>query len=56
MGRFEYKVRGIGRRETIIARNIQDAVNKVARKYPKTKTLGVERVGNREYETTWIRR
>ena len=38
--------------------SIQDAVNKVARMYPKAKLLGVERVSQsgREYETTWVNR
>jgi len=57
--RYEYWVRGVkGEKTKITARSIQDAVNKVARMYPKAKILGVERVSRtgREYETTWINR
>jgi len=56
---YEYKVRGVkGEKTKIRARNTQDAVNKVARMYPRAKLLGVERVSStgREYETTWINR
>lgn len=55
---YEYLVRGVkGEKTKIMARNTQDAVNKVRRKYPKAKLLGVERVSRtgREYETTWVR-
>jgi len=57
--RYQYRVRGVkSERTTITARSIQDAVNKVARMYPKAKLLGVERVSRsgREYETTWVNR
>ena len=57
--RYEYWVRGVkGEKTKITARSIQDAVNKVARMYPRAKLLGVERVSRtgREYETTWVRR
>jgi len=57
--KFEYQVRGVkGERTKITARNQQDAVNKVARMYPKAKLLGIERLSRtgREYETIWIRR
>ena len=53
----EYWVRGVKWGKTkVVARNIQQAVNKVCRLYPKAKILGVERVSKtgREYETTWI--
>ena len=55
---YEYRIRGIKGKKIITARNTQDAVNKVARMYPKNKLLGVERVSHtgREYETTWINR
>lgn len=56
---YEYWVRGVkGEKTKIIARNTQDAVNKVARMYPRAKLLGVERVSRtgREYETTWVKR
>ena len=56
---YEYRVRGVkGEKTKITARNTQDAVNKVARMYPKARLLGVERVSRteREYETTWVRR
>ena len=56
---YEYWVRGVkGEKTKITARNIQDAVNKVARMYPRAKLLGVERVSRteREYETTWVKR
>ena len=57
--RYKYIVRGVrGEKTMITARNIQDAVNKVSRMYPRAKTLGVERVSHtgQEYETTWINR
>jgi hypothetical protein len=56
---YEYYVRGVkGDKTKITARSTQDAVNKVARMYPKAKLLGVERVSRtgREYETTWVKR
>ena len=56
---YTYIVRGVkGEKTTISARNTQDAVNKVARMYPKARVLGVERLSStgREYETTWIKR
>jgi len=56
---YTYVVRGVkGDKTKITARSIQDAVNKVARMYPKAKLLGVERVSHsgREYETTWVNR
>jgi len=58
-GLHEYIVRGVkGERTKITASNIQNAVNKVSRMYPRAKILGVERVSHsgREYETTWVNR
>ena len=58
-GLHEYWVRGVKSEKTkVVARNTQDAVNKVARMYPKARLLGVERVSDtgREYETTWVKR
>jgi hypothetical protein len=57
--RNEYLIRGVKGRKTIDARNMQEAVNKASRLYPRSKLLGVERIArttNREYETTWINR
>lgn len=55
---IEYLIkRGKKKRETIVARNVQDAVNKAHRMYPNVKVLGVERKksrAGREYETYWI--
>lgn len=58
-GLHRYRVRGVkGERTTITARNVQSAVNKVSRMYPRTRILGVERISRsgREYETTWVKR
>jgi len=55
----EYWVRGVkGEKTKITAHNIQNAINKVSRMYPRARILGVERVSRtgREYETTWINR
>lgn len=55
---YEYRVRGVkGEKTKITAHNIQNAVNKVHRMYPRARILGVERLSRtgREYETTWIR-
>jgi len=57
--KHEYKVRGVkGEKTRIIARNEHDAVNKVARMYPKARVLGIERLSRtgREYETIWVKR
>jgi hypothetical protein len=58
-GLHEYWVRGVkGDKTKVTARNIQQAVNKVSRMYPRANVLGVERVSHtgKEYETTWINR
>jgi len=55
----EYWIRGVRGRKSITARNVQDAVNKANRLYPKAELLGVERKqsrSGREYETYWINR
>lgn len=57
----KYWIRGVkkARGKTILARNEQDALNKVARMFPKASLVGVERLPSktgREFETLWLDR